>query len=144
MVTGPPGATPVTSPVDDTAATALLLVVHVTTRPVSPSPAGSLGVAVSCPVAATPTVAVAGATITDATGTTTVNAAVPLRPSLVAVRVTGPPAASPVTSPVDETVATAILLVVHVTTRPVTTFPLAPFLLALTCPVAPPPLLAAA
>ena len=52
----------------------------------------------------------------------TVTAAVPLFPAIVAVMVTGPPAATPVTNalcdPVamGETVAMAALLVVHVTT----------------------------
>jgi len=66
----------------------------------------------------------------------TVIAAVPLCPSLVAVIVAGP-AATPVTSPVDETVATALLLVVHVTARPVSTFPDASFVVAVSCTVAP-------
>jgi len=52
----------------------------------------------------------------------TVIAAVPDCPSLVAVMVT-PPAASAVTVPAEETVATAALLVAHVTERPVRTWP---------------------
>jgi hypothetical protein len=61
---------------------------------------------------------VAGATVTDATGTTvTVTDAVPERPSLVAVIVTGPPAATPVTRPLLETVASPALLVLQVTGR---------------------------
>ncbi len=140
MVTGPPAVTPVTSPVDETVAMAALLVVHVTVRPVSTFPAASVVVAVNCTVAPTFTVAVPGLTDTDVTGAAvavTVIAAVPLCPSLVAVIVTGPPAVTPVTSPVDETVATAALLVVHVTVRPVSTFPAASCVVAVSCTVAP-------
>src|SRR5436309_12826864 len=67
----------------------------------------------------------------------TVIAAVPVCPSLVAVMVTGPPAVTPVTSPVDETVAMAASLVVHVTVRPVSTFPAASVVVAVNCTVAP-------
>src|SRR5258708_39538155 len=63
--------------------------------------------------------AVAGLTVTDATGTTaTVIAAVPLRPSLVAV-IVALPAATPVTSPLAETVATPAALLDQLTARPV-------------------------
>src|SRR5690242_6608698 len=51
----------------------------------------------------------------------TVMLAVPLTPSLVAVIVAMPEAWA-VTKPVEETVAVAALLVVHVTSRPVRTF----------------------
>ena len=63
------------------------------------------------------TTAVAGATITVATGAiSTLTVAVPLTLSLVAVIVTLP-GVSPVTVPVDDTVATAVLLELHATTR---------------------------
>src|SRR2546429_3697909 len=92
IVTGPPAATPLTSPLPFTLAIALLLDCQVTTRPVNGLPFASLGVAVSCTVLPTATPAVAGVTVTDATGTgVTVMAAVPFWPSLVAVIVTGPP-----------------------------------------------------
>ena len=71
-------------------ATAVLLLAQVTTRPVSTFPFASLGVAVSCTVCPIPTVAGVGVTVTDATSTTTVSAAVPLCPSLVAVMVAWP------------------------------------------------------
>jgi len=62
---------------------------------------------------------VAGLTVTDATGTTaTVIAALPLRPSLVAV-IVALPAATPVTSPLAETVATPAALLDQLTARPV-------------------------
>jgi hypothetical protein len=64
-----PAATPVTNPLPFTVAIVALLLAHVIVRPVSVFPAESFGVAVSCVVAPTPTVAVAGLTVTDATGT---------------------------------------------------------------------------
>ena len=64
------------------------------------------------------TVAAAGLTVTEATGTlVTVMADVPPCPSLVAV-IVAEPIATPVTNPFAETVATAPLLVAQVTTRP--------------------------
>ena len=53
----------------------------------------------------------------------TVTDAVPLFPSTVAVIVTGPPAAIPVTRPIGETVAIDALLVVQVWTLPVIVTP---------------------
>src|SRR5256886_11216326 len=82
-------------------------------------------------------VADAGFTVTAATGTTvTVMAAVPLLPSLVAVMV-AEPAPAAVTRPLLLTVATAGLLLAHVTTRPVRGLPAASFGTAESCPVAP-------
>jgi len=78
-------------------------------------------------VAPTVKLAVAGLTVTEATGTlVTVMAAVPLCPSLVAV-IVAEPVATPVTNPFAETVATAALLVPHVTTRPLRAVPFASF-----------------
>ena len=71
--------------------------------------------------------AVAGLTVTDATGTgtaATAIAAVPPRPSLVAV-IVALPAATAVTSPLALTLATAGALLAHVTTRPDSGLPLA-------------------
>jgi len=69
------------------------------------------------------TVAAAGLNVTEATGTlVTVRADVPLCPSLVAV-IVAEPAATPVTWPLADTVATAGLLVAHVTARPVRAVP---------------------
>src|SRR5260221_8459425 len=100
IVTGPPAALPVTKPFASTVAMVALLVCHVTARPVSGLPFPSFGVAVSCTVALTCTLAEAGLTATDATGVGfTVMADAPDLPSLPAVVVTGPPPASPVTSP---------------------------------------------
>src|SRR5439155_1322528 len=74
-----PWAIPVTSPVALTVATELLLLAQVTDRPVSTFPPASFVVAASCTVWSTRIVAVAGLTVTDATGTGfTMSAAVPL------------------------------------------------------------------
>src|SRR6266496_2609052 len=61
-----------------------------------------------------------------------VSAAVPLWPSLVAVIVAGPPA-TPVASPLPLTTATAVLLLAHVTVRPVSVFPAASLVTAVNC-----------
>ncbi len=106
-----------------------------TVRPVSTLPLASFSVAVSCSVCPTGRLAVAGLTLTDATGWGfTVTAAVPVFPSLVAVIVTAP-AATPVTRPFVETVATALLPVVHVTARPESRLPLASLSAAVSCTV---------
>jgi len=69
------------------------------------------------------TLADAGLTVTEATGTSaTVIAAVPLWPSLVAV-IVAEPVTTAVTRPLASTVATAVLLLDHVTTRPVSVLP---------------------
>src|SRR2546430_3726387 len=62
--------------------------------------------------------------------------AVPLFPSLVAVIVAAPPAA-PVPTPLALPAATPAALVPHAIVRPVSTFPLASFRLAVSCTVAP-------
>ena len=131
VIVAEPVATPVTSPLEDTVATDALEVDHVTVRPVSTFPLASRSVAWSCVVCPVPTVADDGLTVTVATGAggggggaVTVIAVVPLRPSLVAV-IVAEPAATPVTKPLEETVAIEELEVDHVTVRPVRTLPLA-------------------
>src|SRR5439155_531641 len=144
VIVAAPAATPVTSPVEDTVATAGVPDAQVTDRPESTLPAASFRVVVSCTVAPTSTTAVAGLTVTDATGTiATVTLAVPLFPSLVAV-IVADPAATPVTSPAADTVAIAVFELVHATARPVSTFPAASFSVALSCVVAPTKIFAAA
>src|SRR3989475_11005736 len=64
-----PAATPVTRPLPFTVATPGALLAQVTTRPASGVPLASFGVAVSCTVCPTCTLAVAGLTVTDTTGT---------------------------------------------------------------------------
>jgi hypothetical protein len=140
IVTGPPAATAVTKPVASTVATALLVELHVTVRPVSTVPLMSVSVAVSCCVGVTPSTRLAenGVTATVLTGASvTVIEDVPIFVSLVAVIVTGPPAAIPVTKPVASTVATALLLEDHVTVRPVSTVPFASLATAVSCCVPP-------
>src|SRR6266566_1614487 len=118
VIVAVPATAPVTSPLPLTAATVALLVAHVTVRPVSGLPFASFGVATSCTICPTVTVAEAGLTAIDATGTTvTVIAAVPLCPSHAAVTVAAP-GATPLTSPLLFTAATPGLVDAHVTTRP--------------------------
>src|SRR5437764_8703311 len=120
-----------------TVATAALLLDQVTTRPDNGLPFASLGVAVSCTVSPTATLAGDGDTGTEATGAAvTVTYDVPLCPSLVAV-IVAVPAPTPVTSPLPFTRATAVLLLDQVTTRPLSGFPLASFGVAVSCTVAP-------
>src|SRR6058998_3701350 len=99
-----PAALLVTRPLGLTVATAVLLLTHVTVRPVSALPAESFGVAVSCTVWPTVRLADAGATATEATGTIiTVIAAVAFLPSLVAV-IVAEPWVTPATCPLLLTV----------------------------------------
>src|SRR5207248_1379256 len=132
-----PTAAPVTNPLPSTVATDGLSVDQVITRPDNGLPFASLGVAVSCSVCPTCTLAGDGVTATEATGAgVTVTSDVPLCPSLVAVMV-AVPAATPVTSPLPFTRATAVLLLDQVTTRPLSGFPLASFGVAVSCTVEP-------
>src|SRR5205807_155899 len=127
VIVAEPAAALLTRPLADTVATAAVPVAQVTTRPLSAVPCASFGVAVSCVVAPTGRPAAAGLTVTEATGTlVTVMADVPLCPSLVAV-IVAEPAATPVTNPLAETVATAALLVTQVTARPLRAVPFASF-----------------
>src|SRR5438445_655651 len=138
VIVAEPATFAVTSPVPVTVATGVLLLDHATGRPVSTLPFASFRVAVSCCVCPAGTLADAGLTVTDATGTPlTVMLAVPLCPSLVAVIVTGPPAATPLTSPLPFTLAIALLLDCQVITRPVNGLPLASRGVAVSCTVCP-------
>src|SRR6267154_5293215 len=85
IVTGPPAATPLTSPLPFTLAIVLSLDDQLIARPVNGLPLASRGVAVSCTVCPIATVPEPGVTVTAATGATvTVTLAVPLCPPLVA------------------------------------------------------------
>jgi hypothetical protein len=118
-----PGATPVTTPVAETVATVGVPELHATVRPERAFPSASLVVAVSVTVCPAVTLAGDGEMLTVATGTSeTVRFAVPECPSLTAVIVDAP-GATAVTTPVVDTVATAVLLEVHVTGRPTSTTP---------------------
>lgn len=110
-----PAATPVTTPEPETVAIAALLVVQVTGAPAITLPFASRTVAVNDAELPMATVALAGVTDTlAAVGAFTVTVAVPLALPLVAV-IVALPGPTPVTTPEAETVATAELLVVHVT-----------------------------
>jgi len=125
VIVAVPVATPVTTPLAETVAMPVALELHVIVRPVRTLPFASFVVAVKVVVCPTMTLAVDGATVTVATGAgagDTVTVAVPDLPSLVAV-IVAVPVATPVTTPALDTVATAPLLVLHVTTRSVTTVP---------------------
>jgi len=123
VIVAVPAVTAVTSPLALTVATAALLVAHVAVRPVNVLPFASFIVADSCTVWPTVTVGAAGLTVTKATGTLdTVMVEVPLFPSLVAV-IVAVPTVIPVVSPLLVTVAAVVLLLAHVTVRPVSTLP---------------------
>src|SRR6266853_1794759 len=133
VIVADPAAPLVTNPPAFTLATEVLLLDQVTTRPVSALPLASFGVAVSWIVCPCWILAEAGVTVTDATGTfVTVIAAVPLCPSLVAV-IVADPGAMAVTFPFTSAMATDVLLLAQVTTRPDRTFPLASFSVAVSC-----------
>src|SRR2546423_879600 len=137
VIVAEPGVTPTTSPAPLTVATDVLLLDQETVRPESAAPFASLGVAVSWTVCPAWTVAVGGVTSTVATGTlVTVIDAVPLFPSLVAV-IVAEPATTPVTRPVGLTMATDVLLLVHVTARSERAFPFASRGIAVSCTVWP-------
>jgi hypothetical protein len=132
-----PAATAVTRPLADTDATVGALDVHAIVRPGSVPPAESFGVALSCNVWPIPMLPDAGDTCTVATGTMkTVIGAVALLLSLVAV-IVPVPAATPETSPEVLTVATLVLLLDHVTGRPVRRPPAESFGVAVSCSVRP-------
>jgi len=78
VIVAVPTTSPVTSPVPVTLATLSALLAHVTVRPVKVLPLASLRIAVNCWVAPTTTLAVAGLTVTVATGAGAPAAVVPL------------------------------------------------------------------
>src|SRR6266511_3284167 len=103
-----PTVTPVTKPLLLTLATGVALLDHVMVRPDNVLPAESFGVAVSCTVLPVCTLADAGLTATEATGTiATAIVDVPLFPPLAAV-IVAEPAAFAVTSPLPLTFAIVV------------------------------------
>src|SRR5206468_1117605 len=138
VIVAEPIAAAVTSPLLSTVAADALSVDQVITRPDNGLPFASFGVAVSCTVCPTTTLAGDGLTVTEATGMfVTVMVAVPFCPSLVAV-IVADPTAIPVTLPLTSTAANEALLLDHVTTRPVSGLPFASFGVAVSwsaCPV---------
>ena len=112
------------APVGVTVSTTVLLETQLTVRPVNTLLFASFVVAVSCWVAPTIIGVVGAETVTEATGAgVTVSGAEPFWPSLVATMLADP-AATGVTRPVEDTVATAELLELQSTTRPVSARPL--------------------
>jgi hypothetical protein len=122
MMLAVPAATAVTTPVVAfTVATAELSELQATERPSKIPPPASRVVADACAVSTAAIVLGASATVTVATATgVTVTDELPVCPSLVAV-IVAVPGVSVVTSPVELTVATAVLLDAHVTVRPLST-----------------------
>jgi hypothetical protein len=125
-----PADTPVTTPDDETVATDVLLLDHVTGAPAMTLPFASRTVAERVTLVPMATVAVAGATVTlAAAGAVTVTTADADCPSLVAV-IVADPGETPVTTPEADTVATDDAPVDHVMVRPVRTFPFTSFKVA--------------
>src|SRR2546428_1006329 len=99
VIVAEPAVTPVTSPLPSTVATPVVPLTQLIVRPLSGVPFASFGVAVSCTVWVTGTLADAGLTLTDAPGATvTVMFDVPLLPSLLAV-IIAQPAGTPLPRP---------------------------------------------
>jgi hypothetical protein len=137
VMTVEPGATAVTTPSLETRATSALPDANVTVRPVRTVPSALFVVGVNAALWPGSSARLPGWSVTDATGTgATVIVAVPVWPPLVA-EMLAVPAARPVTIPVVETVATATLLDVHVTTASGTTAPAASFTVAVSAAVPP-------
>jgi hypothetical protein len=127
----------VTNPLDETVATAALLLAQVTTRPVSTLLFASRVTAVACVVCPGWRVDAPTDAVTVATGIAAVactrSCDLPfLFPGAVA-STSVVPAALAVTKPVDDTVATVVSLLVHVTATPLSTLPDASFATAVAC-----------
>jgi hypothetical protein len=118
-----PGAPPCATPVDEPIVATVGSLVDQATGRVTTVPLTSLRVAVKVVFVPTTIEILAGATVTVATGgAVTVTVELPDFVSLVAV-IAVEPGATPVTTPVDDTVAMLVLADDHVTTRSVTTVP---------------------
>jgi hypothetical protein len=140
VIVAVPGAIAVTTPDDEMVATALLLEVHVTGRPVTTFPAASKAVAVSVVVWPTDIDNGFGVTATEATAAcVTVIVATSFFPSAVAVidAVPGPVA---LTMPFGSTLATPVLLLDQMIARSVNGFWPASYATAVSCDC--PPVLA--
>src|SRR5688572_12891912 len=132
-----PVETAVTSPSEDTVASAALLVPQLTARPDNALPDPSRTSAVSCAVCPTTRSLDSGDSTTLATGTAdTVIDATALLPSLLAVMI-APPTASAVTCPLSVTVAIAGSLVVQTIGRLLRTCPSLSSACALSCTTSP-------
>ena len=132
-----PSATEVTRPDDETVATDEFDVVHVTVAPDMVAPPVSFTVATSVVVSASEAkLRLVGESVTEAAVWATEIPAVPLTEPDVAV-IVADPAATPVTSPADDTVATAASDVNHVTDAPDIVAPPASFTVGVSVAVAP-------
>jgi hypothetical protein len=135
VIVADPAAIPETTPDELTVAAEALLVDHAIVWPFITLPEASFTVADKVVVLPATIDALDGATVTVVTtgggGETavTVTLDVPDFPDAVAV-IVAVPAATPLTTPVPPTVATEVLLDVHVTAGPVITLPLASFSVA--------------
>jgi hypothetical protein len=131
----PPSA--VTRPDAETDASAGLETLHVAVRPLIAFPSASAGVAVAWVVLPTMMLDDANDTLTvDTVAGDTLRVAVPLTPSTVPT-MSVVPAATAVTTPSEDTVATEAFLLVHTTLRPVRTVPSESFAVAMPCVVCP-------
>src|SRR5215207_8458170 len=118
-------------------ATAALLELHAMARPSITAPVASVTTAVSVLASPSASESADGVIVTVATGTRlTTIIAVPYLPSLVA-SICATPSATAVTTPVEDTVATAGRLEAHATGRPVIGFPAASASVAVSPTVAP-------
>jgi hypothetical protein len=132
-----PADTAATTPFPSTVATPGVLDDQAMARPVSTLLSASLRRAVIGTECPTRRLALAGESVIDATGERlTVMIEVALFPSLVPV-IVAVPGPVPVTTPVEETVATPGESDCHVTTLPVRTFPSASFVTAVSVVVLP-------
>jgi hypothetical protein len=139
-VPGPTAVTVTVAPLDVltelaalTVSAAGLLETQLTVRPERALVLPSFGTAVSTCVTPTTIGVVGDERLTVATGiNATVIADIPIFVSLVAVTVVAPDPAA-VTRPFASTVAAAGLLELHITVRPVSTFPFASFVAAVSC-----------
>jgi hypothetical protein len=138
-----PAAFVETDPLELTVATLGFVLDHAIVRPVSTLPLASRRTAVACVLPPATTLVDPSVTVTDATGgggggaiVVTVTLAAPDLLSLVAV-IVAEPAATPVTTPNDETVATEGAELDHVTARSVTTAPVESLTRAVACVVVP-------
>ena len=123
MIVAEPVAIPVMSPADDTVATDAADEVHETVAPDMVLPTSSLTVAVRVTVSPTDVkVLVFGDSVTVEADTATVTEEIAVSEPEVAV-IVAEPVAIPVTSPVDETVATDEFDVPHVTVAPLIVLP---------------------
>jgi hypothetical protein len=123
VIVAVPTVRALTTPLDETVATVVLLELHVTTRSVTTVPFTSLTVGVGLAVWPTVSVIVAGSDTLPTGARATVTAELPFHPPLEAVT-NADPGAMAVTTPLGETAAADELFETHVTTRSVTTVPL--------------------